>query len=166
MKKTLNVMNFMEAARAVEDERIAVRRGWENITFNRRMAETFARANKPRVTLESFEIAALLAMSMKLEYKARTDYVLVYNCVKDYIVNPFACTIIQVPGDTEGAFEYEIDNMVPMESLGEMSHDKNDKWDNAVIDLFVENVDYHATIDRVYYFAEKLWELYTKFNSK
>ena len=166
MEKQMNVMDFMNAARAVEDERIAMNRGWENITFNRRMAQVFVNVGKSRQTFESFEIAALLAMSMKLEHTYRTDYSRIYNCVKDFIVNPFTCTIIQVPGSTEGTFEYQVVDKEPMEPLGELSYDENGEWGKEVIDLFVHYYDYHANLEKIFQFSDELWELYKKFKSK
>ena len=166
MGNTKNVMDFMQAARAVEDKRIAMNRGWENLAFLRRMEEIFKEVDGCQATFESFEIAALLASSMKLEHTYRTDYSRVYNCVKDFIVNPFTCTVYQLPGRTEKEFEYEVANVVKMKPLGKLAYDDNGEWGKEVVNLFVHYCDYHAKMEKILMFSDELKALYNKFMSK
>ena len=165
MEKQMNVMGFMNDARAVEDARIAQQRGYENVRFCGRIEDVFTGISGNQIEMDSFQIAALVVMSTHLEHTYRTDYSRLYNSVKDFIVNPFTCTLIKVPGEAKGTFECQVVNKVAMEPLGEMSYDVNAEWGKEVIDLFQYNVDYYAKHHKVMQFADDLRELYHKFKA-
>lgn len=165
MEKQMNVMGFMNDARAVEDARIAQQRGYDNVRFYGLIEDVFTGITGNQIEMDSFQIAALVAMSTHMEHTYRTDYSRLYNSVKDFIVNPFTCTLIKVPGEAKGSFECQVVNKVAMEPLDEMDYDVNAKWGKKVVDLFKYNVDYFAKYPKVMQFADELRELYHKYVS-
>lgn len=156
MENTMNILGMKNIARRHEDERIAMRREWENAKVLHRMAKVFENHAGDERETDSFELAALLACCRD----GMCSFIELYKSVADFLTKPFACTIKRVPGDGEAKFGYEIHNVVEMQPVAEISYDKDAEYMDKNVTVFERYAGYYAKDEVIPIFAEKLREVY------
>lgn len=123
----------------------------------------FKKSGADTCKFDSFEIAAILAFSMKHGFENRTEYSRMQKCISDFLVNPFSCTVRKIAMD-DGKFEYVCESKEMLQPL-EVSYEVGCARAAETIDILEKYVYFSAKISELEKLIAEFKKLYEKYSN-
>ena len=152
----MNAMSFMNDARMQQAAMMALFQGWEDEAYKSHLKDIFKGNESSERRFDSYEIAAVVATSWRIERADRTEFSRLFAYIKEFLVHPFTCTFKQIPTEHEGKFEYLVEDKkyLPAKEIDES------KCATLAIDLICSKYDKYMKVEKLLALATELRAIY------